>query len=162
MLGNVNPIPEGHHTITPHLIVRNCGKAIEFYSKAFGARELFRIPGPDGSVMHAELQIGNSIIYMCEECPDMEAVSPQALNGSPVTIHLYVENVDTAFKKATNAGAEVVMPLSDMFWGDRYGKVTDPFGHHWSLATHVEDVPPQELEQRAAAAMSGSCAAETH
>ncbi len=157
MAGKVKPIPEGHHTVTPHLVTRDCAKAIAFYKKAFGAEELFRMPGPGGAIMHAELRIGDSMIYLCDECPDMGAKSPQALSGSPVTMHLYVEDADAAFKRATKAGAEVTMPLADMFWGDRYGQLKDPFGHQWSIATHKEDVPPKEMEKRAAAAMSGGC-----
>jgi PhnB protein len=154
MAGKVSPIPEGCHSITPHLIVDDGEKAIDFYTKAFGAKELFRVPSP-GGIAHAELQIGDSHIYLCAECPEMGAKSPKTYGGSPVGIHLYVEDVDTAFKTALDAGCKETMPLSKMFWGDRYGKVTDPFGHTWSLATHVEDVPPEELPARAEAAMCG-------
>lgn len=155
MAGKVNPIPEGSRSVTPHLIVDDGEKAIEFYTKAFGAKELFRVPSP-GGIAHAELQIGDSRIYLCHEFPKMGAKSPKAYGGSPVSIHLYVEDVDTAFKRAIDAGCEQTMALSDMFWGDRYGKVKDPFGHTWSLATHIEDVPPEELPARAQAAMSGA------
>ncbi len=154
MPGKVKPIPDGCHTVTPHLIVKGAAKAIEFYKKAFGATELLRIPGPGGSLCHAEVQIGNSQVFLCEEYPDMGAVSPLALKGSPVTIHLYVEDVDSFYKKAVAAGAEVTMPVTDMFWGDRYGKLKDPFGHSWSVATHKEDVPPQEMEKRMAEAFA--------
>lgn len=155
MAHKVNPIPQGCRSVTPHLIVDNGEKAIEFYALAFGAKELFRVPSP-GGIAHAELQIGDSRIYLCHEFPQMGAKSPNAYGGSPVSIHLYVEDVDAAFKRATDAGCEVTMPLADMFWGDRYGKVKDPFGHSWSLASHVEDVPPEELPARAQAAMSGT------
>ena len=155
MANKVNPIPEGSHTVTPHLIVAGAAEAIEFYKKAFGAEELFRVPTPGDTIGHAELQIGDSHIMLCDEYPQMGAVSPKELKGSPVWIHLYVEDVDAAFKRAVDAGAKVDMPLADMFWGDRYGKVTDPFGHKWSLATHVEDVPTDELPARAAAAFGG-------
>jgi len=134
-------IPERCHTITPHLAVREAAKAIEFYKKAFGPKEHARMPGPDGkSVMHAELQIGDSVIFLNDEFPEMGAKSPQTLNGTPVTIHLYVKDANAWFKRAVDAGAKVTMPLEDTFWGDRFGQVVDPFGHRWSIATHVEDV----------------------
>lgn len=153
MAKNVKAIPEGFHSVTPHLIVRGAAKAIDFYKKAFGAEEVMRMPGPDGkSLMHAELKIGNSHVMLCDEAPDWGAVSPQALNGSPVSIHLYVEDVDAVYDRATKAGAKPTMPITDMFWGDRFGKLTDPFGHHWSVATHKEDVPPEECMKRAATA----------
>lgn len=136
--------------MTPHLIVRGADKAIDFYKKAFGAEELCRCPGPDGKLMHAEIQIGDSHVYLCEECPDMGAKSPQAYNGSPVSIHLYVEDVDASYRKAVAAGATATMPVEDMFWGDRFGKLKDPFGHDWSIATHKEDLTPQEMEKRMA------------
>lgn len=154
MAGKVKPIPDGCHTVTPHLIVRGADKAIDFYKKAFGAKELSRCPGPNGKTMHAEIQIGNSHVYMCEECPDMGAKSPQAYNGSTVTIHLYVEDVDSSYKKAVAAGATATMPVSDMFWGDRFGKLKDPFGHDWSIATHKEDLTPKEIEKRMADAFA--------
>jgi len=151
MTGKVKPIPDGCHTVTPHLVVRGAGKALEFYKKAFGARELSCCCGPDGkSVMHAEMQIGNSHVYLCDECPEMGAKSPLAYEGSPVTIHLYVEDADAVFNQAVKAGAEVAMPIADMFWGDRYGALKDPFGHNWSVATHKEDLTPQEMQKRMA------------
>jgi uncharacterized glyoxalase superfamily protein PhnB len=147
------PIPEGYHTITPHLVVRDAAAAIEFYKKAFGATERGRMPGPDGkTIIHAELRIGDSPLFLMDEVPAMGSKSPLALGGSPFVIHLYVENVDAAFERATKAGATVEMPVADQFWGDRYGMVADPFGHHWSLATHKEDLTPQEMAQRMAAA----------
>jgi uncharacterized glyoxalase superfamily protein PhnB len=149
MSGNVNPIPEGFHTLTPHIVVNDANQAIEFYKNAFGAEELCRMPGPGGKLMHAEIKIGDSIVMMCNEFPEQGAKSPQALNGSPVTLHLYVNNVDAAMKKAEDAGAKVTMPAMDAFWGDRYGRVQDPFGHNWSIATHKEDLTPEQIQQRA-------------
>lgn len=150
----VKPIPEGYHTITPHIVVRDAAKAIEFYKRAFGAEEVMRLPGPDGhGIMHAELKIGDSFIMLGEESPDMggECRSPESLGGSAVTLNLYVKDVDAAFERAVSAGAQVKMPLADMFWGDRYGALVDPFGHKWSLATHIEDVSPEEIRKRAEA-----------
>jgi PhnB protein len=155
MAKTVKAIPDGYHTITPSLVVAGGAKAIEFYKKAFGAEELFRMPGPDGkSVMHAELQIGNSRLMLTDEFKDRGCLSPQSLGGSPVTIFMYVQDVDASFKRAVDAGAKVTMPLMDMFWGDRFGTLSDPFGHHWSMATHKEDVPPEEMPKRAQAAMA--------
>ena len=153
MVRKVRPIPEGYHSITPHLTVRNGSAAIEFYKTAFGAREVHRMPGPDGkSLMHAELQVGDSRFFLNDEFPAMGARSPQSIGGSPVTIHLYVEDADGFFTRATKAGAEVTMPLQNMFWGDRYGKLKDPFGHEWSVASHLEDLSPAEIQKRAASA----------
>lgn len=152
----VKPIPEGFHSVTPHLVCAGADKALEFYKKAFGAEEICRMPGPDGkSIMHAEMRVGDSIVMLCEEYPGM-CRGPASLGGSPVTLHVYVTDTDAAFKRALGAGAQVVMPPQNMFWGDRYGKLKDPFGHEWSLATHVEDVPPEEMGKRAAAAF-GEC-----
>jgi len=151
MSTKVKPIPDGFHTISPHLVVRQADKAIEFYKNAFGAEELCRMSSPDGkSVMHAELKIGDSMIMLCDEFPDM-CKSPQTLGGSPITVHLYVSDADAAFKRAVDAGAEVTVPLADMFWGDRYGKLKDPFGHQWGIGTHIEDVSPEECSKRAQA-----------
>ena len=152
----VKPIPDGYHTVTPYLVCRGAAKAIEFYTKAFGAKEMFRMPMPDGSIAHAEVQIGDSMLMISDENPDMGAVSPQSLNGTPVNIFLYVKDVDAAFQQAVKAGATGVMPPTDMFWGDRYSKLSDPFGHSWSIATHKEDVAPEEMGKRAAAAMGGA------
>jgi len=151
--GKVKPIPEGFHSVTPHLVVRDAGKAIEFYKKAFGAEEIARMPGPDGkTVMHAELKIGNSMLMMCDEYPGMERwVSPAALKGTTVALAIYVEDCDKAFKRAVDAGAKVSMPLMDAFWGDRYGKVTDPFGHEWEISTHKQDLTPKQVEEGAKA-----------
>lgn len=152
----VKPIPEGFHTITPHLIISNAAGAIDFYKKAFGAEEIMRMPGPDGkSVMHAELNIGNSRFMLCDEFKEYGNVSPTTLKGSPVSVHLYVENADTSFQRAVNAGATPIMPLTNMFWGDRFGKVKDPFGHEWSIAQHIEDVTPQQCAERMSQAFCG-------
>ena len=148
----VKAVPEGFRTITPSLVVRGGAQAIEFYKKAFGAEELVRMPGPDGKgVMHAELKIGDSIFFLGDESPQMASKSPQTLGGSTGALHLYVADVDASFKRAVSAGARVSMPVADMFWGDRYGKVTDPFGHEWGLGTHKEDVSPADMEKRAKA-----------
>jgi PhnB protein len=145
----VKPIPEGYHSITPMLTVRGADRAIDFYRRAFGAKELGRMHGPDGKhVMHAELKIGNSRFFLCDEVPEMECRSPETLGGSPTGIYLYVRDVDETFHKAVEAGATVKRPLEDMFWGDRTGSVLDPFGHAWDLATHREDVPPEEMKRR--------------
>jgi len=153
MASRVKEIPKGFHTVTPYLTVTDSARAIEFYKRAFGAEELYRVEGPDGKVAHAEIKIGDSIIMLSDEMPGWGR-SPQSLGGTAVDIFLYVEDVDRIFKRAVAAGAKVEMAVSDQFWGDRYGRVTDPFGHSWSLATHKEDVPPEELRKRAVAAMS--------
>ncbi len=150
----VRAIPKGFHTVTPYLVVRDAARAIDFYKQAFGAEELSRIDGPQGKVVHAELKIGDSIIMLSDEMPGASCRSPQSLGGTPITVFLYVKDVDDVFQKAVSAGAKVDMPVMDMFWGDRYGQVTDPFGHSWSLATHKEDVEPEELSKRAEAAMA--------
>jgi uncharacterized glyoxalase superfamily protein PhnB len=147
-------IPEGMRSVTPHLICAGADAAIEFYKKAFGAVEQSRMPGPDGKIMHASIRIGDSVIMLNEENPEWGALGPKALKGSPVTIHLYVNDADAVFAQAVKAGAKVTMPLDDMFWGDRYGKVEDPCGHQWSIGTHVRDVTPEEME-KAMAQMAG-------
>ncbi len=148
----VPPIPEGCHTVTPYLVVRGADKAIEFYKRAFGAEEVMRMPGPDGrSVMHAEIKIGDSLLFLADEFPGMGCRSPQSLGGATASIHLYVTDADAAFKRAVDAGARVAMPLADMFWGDRYGKVADPFGHEWGIATAKEKLTPEEIGRRAQA-----------
>lgn len=152
MTGRVKPIPEGYHTATPYLIVRDAARAIEFYKKAFGAIELLRFPSPDGKIMHAEIRIGDSPIMLADEVPEMGARGPESLGGSPVSILLYVEDVDALFSQAVAAGAKVQRPVKDQFYGDRSGGVTDPFGHVWYIATHKEDVSPEEMRKRAAAA----------
>ncbi len=149
-----HPIPNGHHTITPHLVVKGASEAIEFYKRAFGAEELSRMPfpGPDGHLKlgHAELQIGNSRLFLADEFPEHGATGPNG--SSPVTIHLYVTDADAAFGRAVEAGATVRMPLADMFWGDRYGLMVDPFGHIWSIAEHLEDLTPEQIQGRMALA----------
>ena len=152
----VNPIPEGYHSVTPYLIIRGAADAIEFYKKAFGATELFRFPGPDGKIGHAELQVGNSRIMLADEYPDMGYNGPQTIGGSPVALMIYLADVDTVFNRAVEAGATVKEPLQDKFYGDRIGTVIDPFGHRWHLATHQEDVSMEEMERRAKAAGGGS------
>ncbi len=150
---SVKPIPEGFNSVTPHLVVKGAAQAIEFYKEAFGAIELVRLPGPDGnSVMHSSLKIGNSVVMLVDEYPDMGCLSPQSINGTPVTVHLYVEDADAVFDKAVEAGAKVTMPLENTFWGDRYGKLEDPFGHSWSVATHIEDLTPEQIMEGAAKA----------
>jgi PhnB protein len=144
----VKAIPDGFHAITPHLTVRDAHRAIEFYKKAFGAEVLHVAPAPGGKVMHAALRIGDSVLMLNDEFPEMGgALAPPASGGSGVALHLYLENVDAAFERAVSAGATVKMPVMDMFWGDRYGQVMDPFGHKWSLATHVRDVSEDEMRQ---------------
>jgi PhnB protein len=151
MPGSVKPIPDGYHSVTPYLIVKNAGKAIEFYKKAFGATEILRMCNGD-QVCHAELKIGDSPIMLADECKDMGALSPETIGNSPITIMLYVENVDALFNQAISAGATVLRPVADQFYGDRTGGVLDPFGHKWYIATHIEDVPHDELERRSEAA----------
>lgn len=150
-MSNVSPIPPGRPMLAPHIVVRNAAEAIDFYKSAFGAAELSRVPTPDGQfILHAELKIGDSIVMLCDEFPGMERwVAPQSLGGTTVTLHIWSENVDAAFSRAVKAGAKVSMPLGDMFWGDRYGKVTDPFGHEWALGMHVKDLSPAEITQAA-------------
>lgn len=142
------PIPDGTHSVTPHLVIKDAAKAIDFYQKAFGAKEIYRLLGPGGKIMHAAIQIGDSQVFMADEFPEMGCVGPATLGGSPVTLHIFVEDVDALWERATKAGVTVQMPLGDQFWGDRYGKVKDPFGHEWSLATHKEDLSPEEIKQR--------------
>jgi uncharacterized glyoxalase superfamily protein PhnB len=155
MKSRVKPIPTGFHTLTAHLVVKGAGNAIDFYKKAFGARELGRLATPDGkSIVHADLKVGDSHVFLADEVPKTGCLAPESIGGTPVTIHLYVKDVDDAFRKAVAAGARVKMPLSDMFWGDRCGVLADPFGHAWSVATHKEDVTPVEIRRRAQAACS--------
>jgi uncharacterized glyoxalase superfamily protein PhnB len=140
-------IPQGMHSVTPHLVCAGAAKAIEFYKQAFGAQECARLPGPDGRLMHAAVKIGDSQVMLVDEMPEWGALGPKALKGSPVTIHLYVDDVDAVVARAVKAGAKVTMPVADQFWGDRYGKLEDPFGHHWSVATHVRDVSMEEAQK---------------
>ena len=139
-------IPQGMHSVTPHLICAGAAKAIEFYKQAFGAVEQARLPGPDGRLMHASVKIGDSQVMLVDEMPEWGALGPKSLQGSPVTIHLYVDDVDAVVASAVKAGAKLTMPVADQFWGDRYGKLEDPFGHHWSVATHVRDVRMEEMQ----------------
>jgi uncharacterized glyoxalase superfamily protein PhnB len=142
------PIPDGYGTITASLIVRNAANAIEFYKKAFGAQELHRFPGPDGkSIMHAELKIGNSRVMLSDEMPQMNCRSPQSLGGTGIYIYMYVEDADATFKAAVAAGATPTMPVMDMFWGDRFGQIQDPFGHIWGIATHTKDMSLEEIKK---------------
>lgn len=150
----VKPVPEGYHTLTPYLTVRNAAKAIEFYKQAFGAKERGVMKGPDGKVMHAEIQIGDSVVMLADEFPEFGAVSPEATGNSSSGLHIYVNNVDEAFARAVKAGAQTEMPVADQFWGDRYGKLKDPFGHKWSIATHVKDMSADEMKRSMDEAMA--------
>jgi PhnB protein len=152
MTSKPKPVPDGYHTATPYLIVNGAAQAIEFYKKAFGATELMRMAQPGGKIGHAEIKIGDSPIMLADEAPDVGARSPQSIGGSPVSIMLYVEDVDTIFSQAVAAGAKVKRPVADQFYGDRTGGIEDPFGHLWYIATHKEDVSPEEMRKRAAAA----------
>jgi len=147
-------IPSGYHTLTPHLVCRRAAEAIDFYIKAFGARQKIRMAGPDGKIMHAELLIGNSIVMLGDEAPQMGATAPPTIGGTASGLLVYVKNVDQAFTRAVAAGATADMPPQNMFWGDRFARLTDPFGHKWSLATHVEDLSPREMARRGQAEMA--------
>ena len=154
-MANVKRVPDGMHTVTPHLSVRGAADAIEFYKQAFGAREIFRHAMPDSQrIGHAEIRIGDSKVFLNDEFPEMGCSSPQSLGGSPVTLHLQVEDVDALFDQAVKAGATVVMPVQDQFWGDRYGMLADPFGHRWSIGSHVRDLTPEEVMKAAAEAFA--------
>jgi len=154
-MANVKPIPEGYHSVTPYLSIKGAAAAIDYYKQVFGATELFRMAGPDGKIGHAEIKIGDSPIMLADEFPEMEFVSPKTLGGSPVGLMIYVDDVDTMYTQAISAGAQEIKPLQNQFYGDRSGTLKDPFGHVWTVATHIEDVPPEEMEQRAAAAAHG-------
>lgn len=143
------PIPEGFHTTTPSIVVNNSKDAIEFYKKAFDAREIYQMPTPDGKTMHAMIQIGDSFVMMSDEFPQMGALSPTTVGGTSTTIHLYVEDADKIYAKAIESGATPAMPIMDAFWGDRYGSVIDPFGHSWAIATHKVDMSPEEMQKAA-------------
>jgi uncharacterized glyoxalase superfamily protein PhnB len=143
----VKPIPDWMHSITPHLVCAGAAEAIEFYKQAFGAVELGRLAGPPGKLIHAAIRIGDSAVMLVDEMPECGALGPKARGGSSVTIHLQVEDVDGVVARAVAAGAKITMPVDDMFWGDRYGQIEDPFGHSWSVATHVRDVSPEELQE---------------
>lgn len=151
----VKPVPDDMHTVTPHLVCAGAAEAIEFYKQAFGAVELMRLPGPDGKLMHACVKIGDSPVMLVDEMPDWGVLGPKALKGSPVTLHIFVDDVDAFAERAVAAGAKVTMPIADMFWGDRYGQLQDPFGHSWSVATQVRKLTPEEIKQ--AMPQGGSC-----
>jgi PhnB protein len=149
MPNSPKPIPQGFHTVTPALVVRDAAKAIDFYKKALGAQERMRMASPDGKILHAELQIGDSIIFLSDEMPQSPVKSPQTVGASTAVLNLYVEDVDSAFQRAVDAGGKVGMPLADQFWGDRYGSIVDPFGHAWGIGTHKEDLSADQIEKRA-------------
>lgn len=148
------PIPKGYHVVTPHIVVPNADEALAWYGRAFGAKELYRMAAPDGKVMHAEMKIGDSIVMLSDEFPDRGLRSPKTLGGNASSLMIYTKDVDALFERAVGAGAKVTMPVADMFWGDRYGQLEDPFGHQWAIATHKEDVPPKEMAKRMAAAFA--------
>ena len=152
MASQVKPIPPGYNTVTPYLIVRGAARAIDFYKKAFGAQERFRFSRDNGAISHGEISIGDSCLMLADELPETGARSPESVGGTPVSVFLYVEDVDKVFGRAVAAGAKPTLTPQNMFWGDRYAKVSDPFGHQWQIATHVEDVPPEEMERRMKAA----------
>jgi PhnB protein len=148
------PVPEGYHTLTPTLAVENAAEAIDFYTRAFGARERGRVPAPDGRIAHAELEIGDSLIMLADPFPGMSSKPPKQLGGTSGSVFVYVEDVDAFAQRAVDAGAQITMPIQDQFWGDRFGQLTDPFGHNWGVATHIEDVPPDEMARRGEKAMA--------
>ena len=149
MAKKAQAIPQGYHSVTPNLVVAGAVQAIDFYKKAFGAEEIMRFPGPDGKIMHAELRIGDSVVMLADEMPDQGSRGPKTLGGASVAFFIYGDNVDASWKRALDAGATVVMPLADQFWGDRSGCVEDPFGHRWWLAQHVQDLTPEEMQKAA-------------
>ena len=152
MAKNVKPVPDGYHTVTPYLVQKDTNKALDYYQKAFGAEVIMSMPGAGGKIMHAEMKIGDSFVFMSDEFPEWspDTKSPQTVGAVTGTVFLYVTDVDAVYKRAVDAGARSIMPPSDMFWGDRFGKVADQFGHHWGIATHIEDVPPGEIGKRQA------------
>jgi PhnB protein len=151
---SVKPIPEGYHTVTPYLTYSDAAKAIEFYKRAFDAKEVVRMQGPNGKIGHAELRIGDSVVMLADELPGNDARSPQSLGGTTAGLFLYVKDIDAAYHKAVDAGAKATMQPQDMFWGDRFGRLSDPFGHSWAMATHKEDVAPEEMKRRSDAQMA--------
>jgi PhnB protein len=155
MAGNVKPIPEGHHVVTPYLCIKGAADAIEFYKKAFGATEVMRLAQPDGRIGHAELQLGDSRIMLADEFPDMNFRGPHSIGGTAVHLHLYVEDVDAVVGRAVGVGGKVLRPVQDQFYGDRSGSVADPYGHVWHVATHKEDLSMEEIRRRAAAQPKG-------
>ena len=150
MKPNVKPVPEGYHTAAPYLTVSNATAALDFYKRAFGAKELFRLPGPGGKLVHSEMMIGDSHVMLADESASGLTRSPGSLNGTTASVFLYVDDIDSVFQQAVRAGAKDNMAPQDMFWGDRFARLTDPFGHHWMLASHIEDVTPEEMAKRAA------------
>jgi uncharacterized glyoxalase superfamily protein PhnB len=154
-MSKIKPVPDGMHSLTPHLVCRDANAAMDFYVKAFGAVDSGRLPGPDGRLMHGMLFIGDSALMLVDEMPEWGALGPASLKGSPVTIHLYVTDVDAAVARAVEAGAKITMPVADMFWGDRYGKIEDPFGHSWSVATHIRDLSADDIQAAAKDAVCG-------
>ncbi|MGC1187400.1 MAG: VOC family protein [Candidatus Acidiferrales bacterium] len=158
-MANINPIPRGYHSLTPYLFIKGAASAIDFYKAVFGATERMRMPGPDGRIMHAELQIGDSIVMLSDENPQMGALSPQSIGGTACGLNVYLADVDAATRKALELGAKLVRPVKDQFYGDRSGSIIDPFGHLWSVATHIEDVAPEEMQRRMAAAMGQAAGA---
>jgi PhnB protein len=159
MANKAQAIPKGYHTVTPSLFVVGAAKAIEFYKKALGAEELMRFPGPDGAIMHAEIKIGDSIVMLADEMPEQGGRGPKSIGGTPVSFFVYRENVDKEWKRAVDAGAKVLVPLADQFWGDRTGCLEDPFGHQWWLAQHLQDLTPEEIQKNAEAFFSQAHAA---
>lgn len=157
-MSSTKHIPEGYHTLTPHIIVRNATEALDFYKRAFGAEEIYSVPGPDGKLMHAEIKIGNSMLMLADENPQWGVLSPLTIGNTSVTLSLYVEDADSTFNQAITAGATSKMPVADMFWGDRYGQVIDPYGHCWAVCTHIKDMTPEEITKASIEAMSKSCA----
>ena len=149
-MAKVNYIPQGYHTVIPYLSVKGASAAIDFYKNAFGATEVMRMATPDGRIGHAELKIGDSHVMLADEFPQMNFLSPKSIGGSPVNIMIYVENADTIFNRAVDGGAKVLKPVQDQFYGDRSGSIEDPFGHMWTISTHIEDVSPEEIDRRAA------------
>jgi PhnB protein len=150
----VKPIPEGYNTVNPYIAVDDAATAIEFYKRAFGAKERSRMPGPGGTIGHAELEIGDSVIMLSDPFPQSRVKSPKKLGGTTISLMVYVEDVDEVVQQAVDAGATITMPIENQFWGDRFGQVEDPFGHNWQIATHVEDVAPEEMAKRAEEAMA--------
>jgi uncharacterized glyoxalase superfamily protein PhnB len=157
----VQRVPEGYHTVTPYLAVDDASAAIDFYQRAFGAKERVRMPGPGDTIMHAELEIGDSLVMLADPFPQASTRTPKDLGGTSVNLFVYVEDIDALYKRAIDAGASSLMEPDDMFWGDRFGSVQDPFGHSWTIATHIEDVSPEELEKRSKAWMEQMAAMAT-
>jgi PhnB protein len=155
MPSHVKPIPEGHHTVTPYLAIKDAAKALDFYKRAFGAIECYKLMMPDGRVGHAEIRLGDSLVMLADEFPEYGGKAPHTLGGSPVSLHVYVEDVDAFVKRALDAGAKECKPVMDQFYGDRSGQIEDPFGHLWWVATHKEDVAPEEMQRRVEAMFAG-------